>query len=279
MIKETVKITDFVIILTISPTSAGAEIRNLESFIRCTRSAPDMQQIDTCTDRMPTINAVRIPKGKGRRGEGIRTAERRPGQSCERWSGVDSEMLSSHDGHLALSEFAFVLENDMDDAAFEAEGAPPPRVQHAGVAPRDRSKALSPTDVITPFNQRRSPGSLNSDDLHYKSSPPLPSRPQPRPALSYHDEDRWSTGGWEDRNPFLPPSMQIRLSPGKDQAGGERGGRDDRTRLPTTNKATYHDDGGSPPFKNEGRWAPPKGTPVPLVRDQDTLVAYGGCFL
>ena len=182
--------------------------------------------------------AVRVHKGEGRRGEGIRTAERRSGQFCapaanERWSGVDSEMLPSHDGHLSLSEFAFYME----DAAFEEAGACPPRSQHRGVAPRDRSKSLSPTDVTTPaFNQRRSPDLLNYDDLQHK---PI----DLNKAVSYHDEGRWSTRGWEESNPFLPPSMQLRLSPRRDD--------------------------GSPPLRNE--WAPPKGTPVPRVRDQDTL--------
>ena len=189
---------------------------------------------------MLTSNAVRVPKGKGRRGEGIRTAERRSGQSCapaanECWSGVDSEMLPSHDGHLSLSEFAF----DMEDTALEEAGACPPRLQHRGVDPRDRSKSLSPTNVTTPaFNQRRSQDSLNFDDLQHKSF-------DLNKAVSYHDEGRWSTRGWEESNPFLPPSMQLRLSPRRDD--------------------------GSPPFKNEGRWVPPKGTPLPLVRDQDTL--------
>ena len=203
-----------------------------------------MLQLDTCTNRTSTTKAVRIPKGMGRRGEGIRTAERRSGQSCapavnERWSGVDSEMLPSHDGHLSLSEFAFVMEDDKEDAAFEKAGACPPRLQHPGDVPRDRSKSLAATGMTTSaFNQRRSPNSLNSDDLKYKSI-------GSNKAVSYHDEGRWSTRGWEGSNPFLPPSLQLRLSPRRDD--------------------------GSPPFKYEGRWAPPKGTPLPLVRDQDTF--------
>jgi len=275
-----------------------------------------MLQLDTCTNRMSTGNAVRIPKGEGRRGEGIRTAERRPGQSCvERWAGADSEMLPAHDGHLSLSEVAFIMEDDME--TFEAAGAPPPRLQHPGVAPRDRSKSLSPTDVSLPpalilartaahptesrrdlpstntttpaVNQRRSPDSSNSDDLHYKSvdlHKAYHNKATYHKAVSYHDEGRWSTRGWEDSNPFLPPSMQLRLSPGKDRATSQAGSGDDTTNKAnrsgdttnkdTTNKATDHDDG-TPPQKNEGRWAPPKGTPAPLVRDQDALSLDRAC--
>jgi len=178
-----------------------------------------------------------IPKGKGRRGEGIRTAGRRSGQSCapsvdERWSGVDSDMLPSHDGQelpvrvsFSLSELAFF----MDDAVFEEADAATRPCSEGGV-PGESSTSRSPHE-----NERRFvvAGVVtwppHSGDLQHK----------PRGLHKDHEEGRWSTsrGGW-DTNPFFQPLPR----------------RED----------------GTPPLKSE-RWEPRKGTPMPLVRYQDSI--------
>ena len=185
---------------------------------------------------------MKIPKGKGRRGEGIRTAERRSGQSCapavdERCSGVDSDMLPSHDGQalpirvsFSLSELAFFME----DAVFE----------DAGTSTRSSSEGRIPGDSRTwrsPHENGRHfvvAGVVtwppDSGDLQYK----------PRDlnkAIREHDEGRRSNsrGEW-DTNPFFHEQPQPR--------------RED----------------GTPPFKSERRWKPRKGTPMPLVR-RDTI--------
>eukprot|EP00290_Baffinella_frigidus_P004930 CAMPEP_0180117592 /NCGR_PEP_ID=MMETSP0986-20121125/1000_1 /TAXON_ID=697907 /ORGANISM="non described non described, Strain CCMP2293" /LENGTH=115 /DNA_ID=CAMNT_0022056475 /DNA_START=37 /DNA_END=381 /DNA_ORIENTATION=- len=89
-----------------------------------------------------------VPKGEGRRGEGLRTAERQSGTSCtpdfyDRCSEVDS----SQDGHLpsSLSECAFFME----DAFFEQAGAAPEhRSTHSETEDGgDDSTFPSPTDA------------------------------------------------------------------------------------------------------------------------------------
>jgi hypothetical protein len=108
----------------------------------------------TTSDSFATSKNVRIPKGEGKRGEGIRTAERQPGQSCaadfyERRSEVDCEMLASHDGLLScsLSECAFFMEEE-DFVCDETSAAT--RSDSEGENPGDNStREVSPHGVTT----------------------------------------------------------------------------------------------------------------------------------
>ncbi|KAJ1491863.1 hypothetical protein T484DRAFT_1773344 [Baffinella frigidus] len=127
--------------------------------------------------RGTTSDSLIIPKGKGRRGEGIRTAERQSGQSCaadfyERRSEVDSEMLASCHISRSLSECAFLMD---EDAVCEEAGATMfTRCHSEGEIARyiSMGRELSPHDVTMPtFCQRRSEDNATPDssDLPYKS--------------------------------------------------------------------------------------------------------------
>ena len=97
-----------------------------------------------------------IPKGKERRGQGIRSVERRPGQSCAPivdLNQVDSEILS-----LSLSEYAFF----MDDAVFEEYPDSEREI------PGESSTSLSPHDVTTPVEGRRPTEEWGSNPFLHK---------------------------------------------------------------------------------------------------------------
>ncbi|KAJ1467730.1 hypothetical protein T484DRAFT_1985776 [Baffinella frigidus] len=153
------------------------------------RRGGGVSSLSTWSESLPpsTSEHVRIPKGKGRRGEGMRTAERQSGQSCaadfyERRSEVDSEMLASRAGHRlrSLSECAFFMEEE--DAVCE----------EAGAAMCKRS--LSEGDI--------SGDNRTSRSLHNVTTPAFFQRcSQNKKATCEHDEGWW-TGG-RDINPFL----------------------------------------------------------------------------
>jgi len=106
---------------------------------------------------MAASKPLSIPKGKGRRGEGLRSVSR----SCapafsERWSEVDGEMLSaSHDEHRShsssLSECAFHLEIESEEAGTSPEATRPTLPEEDGRGGDGTSP--SPTDVTDWSNE------------------------------------------------------------------------------------------------------------------------------
>ena len=116
-----------------------------------------------------------IPKGTGRRGQGIRSAERRPGQSCAPivdLHQVDSEILS-----LSLSEYAFF----MDDAES-------PDVE--GEIPGESSTSLSSHDVATSVEGRRATEEWGSNPFLH-----TPKQPRVSPRREY--DSAMASGSYE----------------------------------------------------------------------------------
>ena len=121
-----------------------------------------------------------IPKGKGRRGQGIRSVERRPGQSYApivNLKQVDIEILSR-----SLSEFAFF----MDDAVFEE--APDSEGEILG----DSSTSLSLHDVTTPVEGRRPTEEWGCNPFLHTQPRVSPRREEDGEMASYsHDAEGW----------------------------------------------------------------------------------------
>ena len=144
-----------------------------------------------------TSQPVNIPKGKGRRGEGIRSAETRSGQSCappihEHCPGVDSEMLPS-----SLSDCAFFME----DVAT--------RSYSEGASSGDNIASLSPINVTAPaFHQRRSPDSFN--DSHPFLHTPKQSQASLRREGAEDDSDH-DEGWWRPRKGTPTPRRALAL--------------------------------------------------------------------